>query len=316
MRMLDVYADFAETEMAVPVIRGKKTDSERFPGAVDTYCIEAMMQDRKALQAGTSHFLGQNFARASGIKFQSKQEQEEIAWTTSWGVSTRLVGALVMTHADDDGMVVPPRLAPVHAVLLPIYRGDEGRAQVMPYVEALAAELRGKRYGDRAIEVEIDDRDLRGGEKNWGWIKRGAPLRIEVGPRDVEAGAVTYARRDQGPRDKHSVPRGELIDNASALLEQIQRGLFERASALREAHTRAIDSWDELAAFFTPKSSEQPEIHGGFAMAHWCGDPEVEDKAREMKVTIRCIPLEKSEPGRCVLTGKPSPQRVVFAKAY
>src|SRR5687768_17259892 len=189
MRMLEVYATFVEQHLALPVIRGKKTDSERFPGAVDTYCIEAMMQDRKALQAGTSHFLGQNFARASGIKFQDKDEKEQHAWTTSWGMSTRLIGALIMAHGDDDGLVVPPRVAPTHVVVLPIYRDDAGRQRVLAYCDELARALRAERYEDRPVEVEIDDRDLRGGEKSWSWIKRGVPLRVEVGPRDVEQSA-------------------------------------------------------------------------------------------------------------------------------
>jgi prolyl-tRNA synthetase len=316
-KMLDVYADFCESCMAVPVIKGRKTESERFPGAVDTYCIEAMMQDRKALQAGTSHFLGQNFARAFGIKFQSKEEKEELAWTTSWGMTTRLIGAMIMVHADDDGMVVPPRLAPVHAVILPIVRDDETRAKVMPFAQKLAAELRAQQFGGRPVEVEIDDRDLRGGEKNWGWIKKGVPLRIEVGPRDVDAGAVVYARRDEPTKDKHTASAAELPGQIAALLGDIQARLFERARAFREGNTRRIDTWDDFVAFFTPKNTESPEIHGGFALAHWAGGPGDMDKLDALKVTIRCIPLAGGdEPGTCVVTGKPSTRRVVFAKAY
>jgi prolyl-tRNA synthetase len=317
MRMLEVYATFAEEQLALPVIRGKKTDSERFPGAVDTYCIEAMMQDKKALQAGTSHFLGQNFAKASGIKFQAKDETEQHAWTTSWGVSTRLVGALVMAHGDDDGLVVPPRVAPTHVVVLPIYRDDAGRQSVLAYCDELARALRAERYADRPVEVEIDDRDLRGGEKSWSWIKRGVPLRVEVGPRDVEQNAVTFARRDRPSRDKQSAPRAEFAAQVPAILAEMQKGLYDRALAFREASTRRIDDWDEFVSFFTPKNAQQPEIHGGFALAHWCGDPAVEDTVKEMKVTVRCIPLGgEEEPGKCIVTGKPSPRRVVFAKAY
>ncbi len=316
-KMLDVYADFCEGCMAVPVIKGKKTESERFPGAVDTYCIEAMMQDKKALQAGTSHFLGQNFARAFGIKFQSKEEKEELAWTTSWGMTTRLIGAMIMVHADDDGMVVPPRLAPVHAVILPIVRDEETRAKVMPFAEKLAAELRAQRYAGRAVEVEIDDRDLRGGEKNWSWIKKGVPLRIEVGPRDVEAGNVMYARRDQPTKDKHTIAANALPTELPALLAAIQATLFERARAFREASTRRIDGWDEFVAFFTPKNAQNPEIHGGFALAHWAGDAAAEEKLKDWRATVRCIPLGGAdEPGTCIVTGKPSSRRVVFAKAY
>ncbi len=329
LRMLDVYADFAENHMAVPVIKGKKTESERFPGAVETLCIEAMMQDRKALQAGTSHFLGQNFARAFGIKFQSKEEKEEHAWTTSWGVTTRLIGAMIMTHGDDDGMVTPPRLAPTHAVILPIVRDDETRAKVMPFAEKLAAELRAQRYGDRPIEVEIDARDVRGGEKNWGWIKKGVPLRIEVGPRDVDAGSAVYARRDEPSKDKHSLSAAELAKEAPAILGAMQQALFERAKAFRADNTKSFDDWNELVAFFTPPSGSSPdgssrakdaqnaEIHGGFALAHWAGDAAAEEKLKEMKLTIRCLPLDApKEPGKCIMTGKPSEQRAVFAKAY
>ncbi|HHH11470.1 MAG TPA: proline--tRNA ligase [Sorangium sp.] len=315
-RMLDVYATFAEEHMALPVIKGRKTALERFPGAVDTYSIEAMMQDNKALQAGTSHFLGQNFSRASGIKFQDRDEQEQFAWTTSWGVSTRLVGALIMTHADDDGMVVPPRIAPTHIVLLPIYRADS-RAAVMAYVNSLASELRAQHYASGPVRVEIDDRDLRGGEKNWSWIKRGVPLRIEVGPRDVEAGKAVYFRRDKGVRDKIFIERGRLVAEIGSLLGDIQNALFARAQAHRAAHTQRIDNWDDFEAFFTPSNEQNPEIHGGFALAHWSGENEEEERVKKMKVTIRCIPLDAAdEPGKCVVSGKPSPRRVVFAKSY
>jgi prolyl-tRNA synthetase len=327
LRMLGVYATFAEELMAVPVIRGKKTDSERFPGAVDTYCIEAMMQDRKALQAGTSHFLGQNFARASNIVFQTKDETREHAWTTSWGVSTRLVGALVMTHSDDDGLVLPPRLAPAHAVLLPVYRGDDTRAKVDEYIDALAKELRAQRFGDRAVEVEVDRRDLRGGDKMWEWVKRGVPLRIEIGPRDVDAHVAMVARRDRSPKDKTSMARAELVAGVAGILKEMQTSLYARARSFRDANTRTIDSRAEFDAFFTAKNER--EIHGGFALAHWCGDTACEASLKEsLKVTIRCIPLDGTDTatvqkdGPCVECGRPKAGaaahagRVVFAKAY
>jgi prolyl-tRNA synthetase len=315
MRMLDVYADFAENTMAMPVIRGEKTPGERFPGAVNTYSIEAMMQDRKALQAGTSHFLGQNFSRAQQIKFQSQQGQEEFAWTTSWGVSTRLVGGLIMTHSDDDGLVLPPKLAPKQVVLLPIYRNDEERSQVLAYVQRLKADLEGQRYDDQPLRVMVDDRDIRGGEKNWHHVKRGVPLRVEVGPRDMAENAVMAARRDTG--EKVKTPRDQFVAEASATLAAMQQGLFERALAMREAHTRRIDSLDEFRDFFTPSNSQQPEIHGGFALCHWHDDPAVDQLLKELKVTIRCIPLDApEESGQCVITGKPSQRRVIFAKAY
>ncbi len=325
-RMLDVYVRFAEEFMAMPVHKGAKTASERFPGAIDTYSIEAMMQDRKALQAGTSHFLGQNFAKASGIKFHSKEEKEEYAWTTSWGVSTRLVGGLVMTHADDDGMVIPPRLAPSHAVILPIFRGDETREPVMRFVTELQRELKSIRYHDRPLEVEIDARDIRGGEKSWDWVKKGIPLRIEVGPRDVESATVMVARRDQAPRDKASMPRTELAARIVAILDEMQAGMLGRAQAFRKENTRNIETRAELDDFFTPKSvkvvggDERPEIHGGFALAHFSGDAEIETELREkLKVTVRNIPEDIPEaltPGTCIFTGKPSPRRVLFAKSY
>jgi len=319
-QMLEVYSTFAEDFMAMPVIRGRKTDSERFPGAVDTFSIEAMMQDRKALQAGTSHFLGQNFSKASGIKFHTKDETEEFAWTTSWGVSTRLIGGMVMTHGDDDGLMIPPRVAPAHLVIWPVFRGDDTKAQILEYIERLSAELRELRYHGRPLEVEVDLRDVRGGDKQWEWVKRGIPLRVEIGPRDVEAGAVMVARRDQSPRDKKAMPKAELVETVLSMLDSIQAGMFERARSFRDENTRVIDDRAELEAFFTPKNKNKPEIHGGFALAHWCGDAAVEEELKEkLKVTIRCIPqdLPAAEgPGKCFATGKPSPQRVVLAKAY
>ena len=316
VRMLEVYADFAENHMAMPVIQGTKTAGERFPGAVETFCIEAMMQDRKALQAGTSHYLGQNFAKSCNIRFQDEAGALQHAHTTSWGVSTRLIGGMIMTHADDDGLVVPPRLAPQHAVIIPIYRDDAGRAEVLAYCKSLQQELLAQTFHGRPVTVTIDDRDLRGGEKTWGWIKKGVPLRIEVGPRDLAAGAAMVARRDTG--EKAVVPRAELVSGIAARLQAIQDNLLARAKAFRESHTRRIDTWEELKAFFTAANPERPEIHGGFALCHWNGSAEVEKRLKEeLKVTIRCIPLgAPAEPGKCVVTGEPSPRRVVMAKAY
>jgi prolyl-tRNA synthetase len=325
LRMLEVYRSFAEDCMAMPVLVGPKTPGERFPGAVDTYAIEAMMQDRKALQAGTSHFLGQNFAKASGIKFHTPNETEEFAWTTSWGVSTRLVGGLIMTHSDDDGLVLPPRLAPSHVVILPVFRDDAGRAAVMDFIEPLAKELRERRFFDRGVDVEVDSRDLRGGDKQWEWVKKGIPLRIEVGPRDVEANAVMVARRDRAPKDKQAIARAEVADAVVRLLGEIQSGLLERAKQTRKEHTRVIDTRADFDAFFTPKNAEKPEIHGGFALSHWCEGGACETALKDaLKVTIRVIPrsLEglggptATGPGSCVVCNKPSPRRVVFAKSY
>ena len=314
-QMLDVYADFAENYMAMPVIKGEKTAGERFPGAVSTLTIEAMMQDRKALQAGTTHFLGQNFSRVQEIKFQDQNGNEEFAWTTSWGVSTRLVGALVMTHSDDDGLVLPPRLAPKHVVILPIYRTDEDRSQVLAYCESLKKELAAQQYGGAPVRAMIDDRDLRGGEKKWHHVKRGVPIRIEVGPRDLAENKVDVARRDTGRVG--GVPRDEFIGSVPGILEEIQDGLFRRALALRSENTRTIDNVDEFRNYFTPTNAEKPEIHGGFAECHYAEDATVDALLKELKVTIRCLRLnEDKEPGTCIFTGKPSEGRAVFAKAY
>ncbi len=318
--MLDVYARFVEKFLAIPVIRGRKTAGERFPGAVDTLCIEAMMQDRKALQAGTSHFLGQNFAKASGIKFQSAQEKEELAWTTSWGSSTRMIGGMIMTHSDDDGLVLPPRIASAQVVLIPIARKAKERETVMTYVNRLADELKACDYHGHPLVVEIDDRDI-GGGKSWDWIKKGIPVRVEVGPRDIADDSVFVGRRDKAHRDKASVKRSEFVSSIVEVLDEIQQNLYDRALAYRQEHTRDIDTKDAFYDYFTAANSERPEIHGGFALAHWCGSAECEGRIKEdLKVTIRCIPFEKmgadSGSGSCICCGKPSNERVVFAKAY
>lgn len=315
--MLDVYARMAEQYLAMPIIRGCKTAAERFPGAVDTQCIEAMMQDRKALQAGTSHFLGQNFARASNIRFQTAQETESFVWTTSWGTSTRLIGGLIMIHGDDDGLVVPPKLAPQHVVILPILHKEEERGRVMEYAQQLAAALREKYYHHRPLRVEIDERDI-GGARGWEWIKKGVPLRVEIGPRDVAQDAVFVGRRDKAHKDKFSLPRAQFIDQVTGMLDDIQNVIFQRALAFRQSHTHKIDDRAEFDRFFTPRNPEKPEIHGGFALSHWCGSAECESKIKEdLTVTIRCIPFDaEQEQGRCICCGGDSSRRVVFAKAY
>jgi prolyl-tRNA synthetase len=323
LRMLDTYAHFAQHFMAMPVIRGMKSAAERFPGAVDTYSIEAMMQDRKALQAGTSHFLGQNFARASDIKFQSREGTEEHAWTTSWGMSTRMIGGLIMTHGDDDGLVLPPRVAPAHVVILPILRSDDTRSLVLDYVDQVAAELRGRTYEGRPVLVEVDHREGRGGQKQWEWIKKGIPVRLEIGPRDAERGTVSFARRDRAVNEKMDVPRAELPERLVAVLAEMQDGLFERAERYRAEHMRPIGSRDEFFAFFTPKNADKPEIHGGFAVSPWCGDAKCEAEIKEaLKVTIRNLPIDPiagiddSGLDRCVLCGGEKKATAVFAKSY
>jgi prolyl-tRNA synthetase len=317
-KMLKVYAEFARDYMAVPVFMGEKTEGERFPGAVQTLCIEAMMQDRKALQAGTSHFLGQNFAKGSGIRFLSRDNKEEFAWTSSWGVSTRLIGALIMVHADDDGMIMPPRLAPSHVVILPITPKPDTRDAVLKAARELAEKIRDQSFDRRGIEVEVDERDLPGGQKSWEWIKKGAPLRIEIGPRDLEKGTVALYRRDQGPKEKTFPVAADVPASLPALLQDIQDNLYKKALALREQHTVPIDSEKDFYAFFTPKNADKPEIHGGFALSHFSGSTEVEERLKnDLKVTVRCIPRDLPvEPGKCIFTGEPSEQRVIFAKAY
>ncbi len=319
LKILDIYKIFAEEYMAMPVLTGEKTAGERFPGADNTFCIEGMMQDRKALQAGTSHFLGQNFAKAAEILYQDRDGERTYVWTTSWGVSTRLIGGLVMVHGDDNGVIMPPRIAPAHVVLLPIIRKEKEKQAVHAYCEELAQALRAQTYHGRPIEVIIDTREINAGEKGWQWIKKGIPLRVEVGPRDIEKNAVFVGRRDKGAREKYSAGREEFAATIAEVLDDIQKQLFERALSFRTDHTHDLDSWDEFQSFFTPENQDKPEIHGGFAMAHWCGSAECEEKINDdLSVTIRCIPFdrEKSGGGSCIRCGKESKGRVVFAKSY
>ena len=321
LRMLGVYADFAEQYMAMPVLRGEKTAGERFPGAVNTYAIEAMMQDRRALQAGTSHFLGQNFAKACDISFSDRDGALVHAWTTSWGVSTRLVGGLIMTHGDDDGVVLPPRLAPQQVVILPIYKDAEQRTAVLGACEALKRELTDARYADEPLRVEIDDRDLRGGEKNWHHVKRGVPIRVEIGPRDLDAGVVSVARRDQPPRERQSLPREHFAAEAPTVLGRIQDGLLERARAFRDDHTERVGDLGALQEYF------QDEERSGFAVAPMAAeaeeDPGFQELLKRLKITPRCIIGAAGENGAaasadrtCAFTGARGAAEVVFARAY
>ena len=315
-KMLEVYRTFAEETMAIPVYVGKKSDSEKFAGALHTYCIEAMMQDRKALQAGTSHNLGQNFAKAFEISYLSKEQKQETAWTTSWGVSTRLVGGLVMTHSDDAGLVLPPKLAPIHVVIVPIWKTEEEQKKVLEYAQSIKAGLEKHAYGFGRLAVEIDARDLRPGNKYFEWERKGVPIRLNVGPRDMAAGNIEAVRRLDG--EKQVMAKDKFIAEAVSLLDGIQKTMFEKARKFRDEFTVSLDGQEAFRQFFTPKNEEKPEIHGGFARAGWCESGECEKKAKEdLKVTIRCIELDaKAEAGTCVICGKASPRRVLWAKAY
>ena len=315
--MLDVYTTCVEEYLAMPVIQGRKSPAERFPGAVDTLSIETMVQDRKALQAGTSHFLGQNFARASEIKFQSAAETEEYAWTTSWGTSTRLIGGLIMSHGDDDGIILPPKVASAHVVLLPIIRESKDRELVMDFTEKLARELKDKSYHHRRIDVEIDDREI-GGARGWDWIKKGIPLRVEIGPRDIAENSVYVGRRDKAPNEKRAFKRDQFVAEITQILDEIQENIFQRALAFRQEHTVDIEDKKTFYDYFTPQDEDKPEIHGGFAVSGWCGSEECELKIKEdLAVTIRCIPFESEHvKGRCICCDKPSDSQVIFAKAY
>ena len=317
-QMLDVYVEFCEQYLAMPVIKGEKTESERFPGADITFCIEALMQDKKALQAGTSHFLGQNFSKSANIRFLDQDSKEQYAWTTSWGMSTRVIGGMIMTHGDDNGIIMPPRLAPTHIVILPVLHKEETKAMVLEYVQALKQSLESICYFGRILEVEVDQRDIRGGDKRWQWVKKGVPIILEIGPRDIENDAMFMGRRDNDPSDRKSINRKDLLANVADILDEIQNTLLQRARDFVAANTVKIDNKEDFYAFFTPKNENKPEIHGGFAYAHWNGSAEVEEQIKkDLKVTIRCIPLEEdNEPGKCVITGEPSKQRVYFAKSY
>ncbi|CAB4243005.1 Proline--tRNA ligase 2 [Methylacidimicrobium sp. AP8] len=317
--MLRLYEGFLKEMLALPAVAGEKTPRERFPGAVRTLTLEVLVQDRKAIQAGTSHFLGQNFARANGIVFLSPEGSRQHAWTTSWGVSTRLVGTLIMAHADDNGLVLPPRVAPTQIVLLPLIRKEEERAQVEEACARLAAELADKSYAGEPIRVEVDTRPLAGGGRNWEWIKKGVPLRVELGPREMAAGTVSVGRRDRPPRERFSLPVREFVAQAERILAEMQNGFWERALAFRKSHTRQIESRREFFEFFTPKNPQKPEIHGGFADVSWSEDTALEERLQEeLKVTIRCVPLdqEESAAGICPFSGKPGNRRVLFGKAY
>jgi prolyl-tRNA synthetase len=305
LRMLGVYADFAINEAAVPVIKGIKSDSEKFAGAVQSMTIEAMMGDRRALQTGTSHFLGQNFAQAFGIQYLDRNNQLQHAWTTSWGLSTRMIGAIIMTHGDDQGLILPPRLAPTQIVVVPIYKTEGEKSLVMPVVERVAAELKAAGF-----RLKVDSREeLTPGFKFNDWEMRGVPLRIEIGPKDVEKGSVALARRDiPGKPGKSFVPQDGLTAQVEEMLKTIQQAMLERATAFRDSHIHEPGSYTELAEI----------VQDGWAFAWWCGDAACEAKVKDdTKATTRCIPLDQPDgSGACIVCGKPASQKVYFARAY
>ena len=303
-QMLDVYADFAENWMAMPVIKGVKTESERFAGALETYCIEALMQDGKALQAGTSHFLGQNFAKAFDVKFADKTGKMEYVWATSWGVSTRLMGALVMAHSDDKGLVIPPKLAPIQVVIVPIYKSEEELKKISEVADKMSKELR-----DKGFSVKYDNRDTH--KPGWKFAEyefKGVPVRLAMGPRDLENGTVEVVRRDT--LEKELLQQNDIANKVEHLLENIQQNLYQKALDFRDNNSHVVNTYEEFKKLIDTK--------GGFIYAHWDGSAETEEKIKqETKATIRCIPLAgKKEGGKCMVSGKPSKQRVIFAKAY
>jgi len=303
-QMQDIYADFAENFMAMPVVKGAKSESERFAGADETYTIEALMQDGKALQAGTSHFLGQNFAKAFNVKYTSKEGKQEYVWATSWGVSTRLIGGLIMTHSDDSGLVLPPRLAPIQLVIVPIYKGEEQLEAIKDKLSGIIKDLRAK-----GVSVKFDDRDTyRPGAKFAEYELKGVPLRMAIGKRDLENGTLELARRDTF--EKQTIQQDDAVKIVVELLEEIQDSLFKKALDYREAHITEVTTFDEF--------KEAIKTKGGFVSAHWDGTIETEDKIKELtKATIRCIPNDaKEEEGKCVFSGAKSTKRVLFAKAY
>jgi prolyl-tRNA synthetase len=315
-RMHGVYKEFCENFLAIPVVAGEKTAHERFPGALNTFSIEAMMQDGKALQAGTSHFLGQNFSRAQQIVFQNEDNEEVHAWTTSWGVSTRLIGALIMAHGDDNGLRLPPKVSPLQIIIIPICPQEKDRQDINDYVENLRKKLDGCFYNDEKIRIDIDRRDLRGGEKNWSWIKKGVPLRVEIGPKDLAGGKVCFSRRDQDPRDKIFLDLEEFVKKVPEILEDIQNQLFQDALDFRKKHSASFNDKASFLDFF--KTKNEAGFPGGFAWAPSCLDETCEKQInRDLSVSVRCLgeqmPAEESS---CIYCTRKAKAQVLFARAY
>ena len=314
LKMLATYVDLIENYLAMPVAHGEKTKSERFPGAVNTYTMEAMMQDKKALQNGTSHFLGQNFAKAFNIKYLSAQGTEEFVYTTSWGVTTRLIGSLIMMHSDDDGLILPPRIAPLHVVIMPLVRNEEDRANIINYCQELLKALKNINYDNSAILVEIDNSDIRAGEKAWGWVKKGVPIRLEVGMQEVTKNSVFMGRRDKAYNEKTGVDRAEFLSTVTQILTDMQNNIYNKAKKFQQDNTIEVKSVEEFYKFFDPNN----ENSGGFALAPWIDEPVSEEKIKqELKVTARVIPdYMQGKTGKCIFTGQEGAPYTLFAKSY
>jgi prolyl-tRNA synthetase len=316
--MLNEYKTLMEEVLAVPVIPGSKSPGERFPGAVDTMTLECMTQDRKAIQCCTSHHLGQNFAKAFNIKFSTKDGTQEYAYTTSWGLTTRVIGTVIMVHGDDNGLCLPPRIAPFHVVIIPVLTKPDANEAVIAAARRLGEEISAVQYAGDQVRVHVDEKEGRAGEKGWLWIKKGVPIRIEIGPRDIEKGVCMVGLRDDERLQKQSMDQQQIVVEIPSLLAAIQRRMYEKALLFQEAHTRTdIHTFEEMKAFFTPKNEDKPEIHGGFVRAKWCGDMATEELLKEMKVTIRCLPKDQSHTkGFCIITGKEATLDAIFAKSY
>jgi prolyl-tRNA synthetase len=311
MLILNIYADFAENYLAIPVIKGEKTASERFPGADSTFCIEAMMQDKKALQCATSHFLGQHFSKSFNIQFSNQDGLQEFAWTTSWGSTTRLIGGLIMVHSDDDGFILPPKIAPLHIVILPILHKVENKEDILQFCDNLREQLQSISYHGAPLKVEIDQRDIAGGEKAWSWVKKGVPIRIEVGKKELAQAQVFVGLRTAAYNDKTALAVDDFLTNVCSQLDEMQALLLQRARAYREQNTEVINSKQAFYDYFNND--------GGFALAHFNGDPKIEEQIKkDLSVTVRCIPITDigDGPGHCIFSGELSAKRVVFAKAY
>lgn len=310
-KMLDIYEAFARDILAIPVIKGEKPKTERFPGAEHTYTIEGMMQDGKALQAGTSHFLGQNFAKAQDIMFVDSNETKQYAWTTSWGVSTRLIGGLVMGHSDDNGLVVPPKIAPIHIVIIPIHKNEEEKQQVMNYIHSIKEELEQVCFHGQPITVKVDTKDETASNKSWKYIKQGIPVRLEIGPRDIAEQAVFVGRRDKAPQEKESMNQKEFVKSAASILEEMQQTIYNKALEYRNNNIHNIQSKEAFVAHFT-----EEEKNTGFVYCFADDSSEYEEILKELKVSARCIPLDNNETGTCIFTGKPDCSPIIFARAY